>query len=308
MKIINTTGIPDIIYKFLQNDFYDYRKDGNDFSATQLLKPVKEVVLTKRHWEEIEVEAEDRLWSLFGSGIHAILEKGNLSEQQEERLTVNVDGTNISGKFDIIFDGELNDFKTTSAWKIKFGETDEWKYQLSIYRWLYFKVYAKELPITGNIIAILRDWSRTNLNKDLSGKYPKAPVIKIPLQLMTFDETEKFVKEKIINILQSIGKSEEELPKCSDDERWWNEKQQKFLKCEKYCPASKFCSQHLTTPKVEKVIKLKVAKVKKVKKECEGCEANVETVNKQLKQYQKNKDCVMCRTCIVNGWDKKETI
>lgn len=248
MKIINKSGVPEIVFKYLEHDFYDGKKgDPKVISATTLLKPVQEILLTTRHYDEIEVDAIDRMWAMFGSGIHAILEHSKLSDMQEQRIKVDIDGVTLSGKFDLIYGGHMTDFKVTSAWTLVYdSRKDEWTKQLSIYRWLYWKETGKlttesaiKLSDEAYVIAILRDWDA----KRVSGKYPELPIVQIPLNLLSIEKTEEGIKSKLKLIKEAGSKMDGQLPPCTDEQRWWNEKAKKYNKCEKYCLAYPFCHQ-----------------------------------------------------------------
>lgn len=239
MKITNKNNLPDAIFQFLSQDLYDGEKNGNSYSATELLKPTQEIILTRKHWDEIEVDVGSRLWSLFGQGVHAVLEREK-GVEPIERLYAELDGKKISGKFDRIKDNTLYDFKVTSAWTVVYGSrVEEWTDQLSIYRWLYWKSKGKELSETGKIVAILRDWANKNLKE--GGNYPLSPIVEISLKLKSLGNTEEMLRRKLVELDANIAGSESK--ECSDKERWWNAKQKKYNKCQEYCLAFKFCKQ-----------------------------------------------------------------
>jgi hypothetical protein len=242
MRIIND-GLPEIIYEYLSKDFYDGDKVADSISATTLLKPTQEIMLLRRHKEEITVNASDRIWSLFGSSVHAVLEGGFQGKyEQEERLFRKVKigrkEYTISGKFDLIKDNVIHDFKVTSAFTLMFNSrVDEWKEQLSTYRWLKFpRILAK----TGKIIAILRDWTAKNLSKE---NYPKSPIVEIEIDLMDYKDVDKMVEKKLKEIARYETSKDEELPECTKAERWFNQKKDEYIKCSKYCSARQFCQQ-----------------------------------------------------------------
>jgi hypothetical protein len=235
MRVVNKFGMPDLIFKFLSNDMYDFVPNPTSVSGTGLLKPPREKLLTDRHNSEIEVDAGSRIWSLFGQGVHAVLEHGNLSDKQEERMTIKFNGFTVSGKFDLIIDNQLNDFKTLFSYTLTHNTREkEWTEQLSIYRWLYFKKHGKELNSSGKIIAIIKDWKKKYLG--VTENYPSGPVVEIVLPLMSFDETEKFVAGKIDVLKQLAEVPDDELPVCSDEDTWMGNK------CEDYCLAYNFCN------------------------------------------------------------------
>lgn len=236
MKIVNKSGIPESLFSYLSMDGYDYDAKGTSFSCTELLNPPQIVILKRRHWNEIEVDGIDRLWQMLGNGVHAILEKEKGIEKIE-RLKVEVLGRTVSGKWDRIKDNKITDYKVTSAWTVAYGSRNkEWGEQLSIYRWLYFKNKGILLDSKGYIVALLRDWD----SKKVGGKYPKAPALEISLDLMSIEDTEKFVEKKIKAILEA----EKTLPECTDEERWYNGKTKSYMRCARYCEVSKFCPQY----------------------------------------------------------------
>jgi hypothetical protein len=240
MRIVNKSGLSEIIFKYLQQDFYDGTPDS--ISATTLLKPVQEYWLTKRHDSEIEVDASSRIWTLFGSSIHAVLEKLEGNYEQEERLFAEIDGVKISGKFDIIEGTKLYDFKCTSAWTLKYGSRlEEWKEQLSIYRWLYKASRCVTLDDTAIIVAILRDWAKRELLR--VENYPKLPIVEVPIELMSLKDTEKMIKKKLKLIAKYKDIEDEELLECTLKQTWYNEKQDKHNKCGEFCLAAHFCQQ-----------------------------------------------------------------
>jgi len=251
MKIINKSKIPDVMFEYLKSDTYDYNPDT--ISATQLLKSTREYILTKRYNDKIEVDAADRLWQVLGSAVHSVLEQAELSKHQEERLFYEFKGFKISGKFDLLYRGRLTDFKCTSAFTVMFGSrTEEWIKQLSIYRWLYAKVKQITLPDDADIICIFRDWALRNIKP--GSKYPDSPMITVSIKLMSLDKTEKFIEAKLKEIEVNNTLSDHILKPCTDYERWWNEKQKKYNKCDKYCVCNKFCSQYLDSIKTKDVL------------------------------------------------------
>lgn len=244
MKIINRLGIPNLIFQFLKYNNYDYNPDV--ISTTQFLKSIREYILTKRHYSEIEVEASDTIWRLFGSAVHSVLESAKLTPLQEERLTVNMGLAfgNVSGKYDIVENNKIKDFKVTSVWTTIFGSReDDYTKQLSINRYLYYKVKGITLDDSGSIITIYRDWFESGMKRDKGGKYPKSPITETEYKLMSFDDTEQFIISTIKKVKMAEVLPDSELPECSNEERWYNQKQEVYKKCDKYCQCSKFCNQ-----------------------------------------------------------------
>ena len=247
MRIIND-GLPELIYKFLTKDSYDHSKAKNTITATQLLKPTQEYVLSQRYKDKIVVQASKLLWRVFGSAIHSVLET---DVDSEERLYHTFDDTIISGKFDKIYKNEITDYKCTSALTVAYGSRiKEWRDQLSIYKYLYWKNKFIELSDVGKIIAIFRDWSDYDLTRKRKDgslvfpKYPKSPMLEIPIKLLTLDETEKFISNKLSDIKKEMNKKDSDLNECSNEDCWYSEKKDAYNKCEKYCDVKNFCMQY----------------------------------------------------------------
>lgn len=242
MKIVNRSNLPYLVYKFLEQDFYDSDASKGTISATTFLKPLQEIILTERYSDKIEVDSIDRIWSLFGSGIHAVLEKiEDSSIENIERVYADVLGEKVSGKWDVLKDNTLTDYKVTSVWSYIFGSRkNEHKTQLSIYRWLYYKQKNVVLNDEGNIILIFRDWAERDKEKD---GYPEKPILEIKYKLYSFEAVEKFLTKKVGEIQKSRKLKDEELPECTNEQRWYNKRTGKFNKCFKYCLAKDYCVQ-----------------------------------------------------------------
>lgn len=242
-RIVNDSKIPESIFNYLSIDNYDYKAKGDSFSATELLNPVQVILLKRRHADEITVDAADRLWVMLGNGVHAILENEKGIEPIE-RLTAEVLGVKISGKWDRIKNNKITDYKVTSAFTVMYRSREqEWMEQLSIYRWLYFKRYGVLLDSKGYIVALLRDWAAKELS---NARYPRAGAVEIELNLMSPEETEDFLEHKIKKIKKAEKVKDKDLPKCTDKERWWNENKKVFNRCARYCEAAAFCVQYNT--------------------------------------------------------------
>lgn len=82
MKITNKKNLSDAIVRSIQRDWYSGTGEKRDFSVTQLLNPAKIVLLTKRHFDDLEEDVSDRIFMLFGSATHAILERATETDAE----------------------------------------------------------------------------------------------------------------------------------------------------------------------------------------------------------------------------------
>ena len=196
MKLTNNFGIPQTFMNVLARPTYN--KGKAHLSATQLLNSPKIVALTNKFDGELEQDASDMVWSIFGSAVHNFLEHGKDDNHLvEERLHIEHDGWHISGAVDLQMtnsDGvDIRDYKTTSVWAVM-NEKIEWELQLNVYAWLVEKV--KNVPVTSlGIVAILRDWKARE--KQQKEGYPEAPIKEVPIRLWTMAEREAYVSERI---------------------------------------------------------------------------------------------------------------
>ena len=251
MKIVNRLSVPETIFRLLETDFYDHDQAKGTLSATTLNKPAQMVVLTERHWDQIEIEAMDRLWVVLGMGVHAALQSSDTTSPGvvvPDRLRVDFAGAAISGLPDFldvlrIDNNSVVDYKVTKAFSLVYmSHLQDWIKQLSIYRWLWWKVKDAVLSEIGRIVAILRDWDEREVAK--KPKYPNQPMLELMIPLWSPAKTEAYILDRVKAIEEARTKTDAELPKCTDEERWWNWTQKKYLRCEKYCQVRAFCRQH----------------------------------------------------------------
>ena len=181
MQITNKLNLPYGLVKAVSPE--PHNKPG-EISATTLIQGVKQVILTQRHWDELEDDVADRIWAVFGTAVHALLENEGEEDFCEIELKQKVSNISVTGRLDNynMATGVICDYKNTSVFKIKAGlqkEADgtvhgfpEWKMQGLIYAWLLQK---NGLPATKcRFIALLKDHSKTEADRDRS--YPQSPV------------------------------------------------------------------------------------------------------------------------------------
>ena len=87
MKITNKLNLPEAFVKAIQNTRHN---EPGTLSATTLLKGAKEIILTDRHFDEIEVDASDEVWAVFGTAVHLVLEHQEDEAFKEEKFSVDV--------------------------------------------------------------------------------------------------------------------------------------------------------------------------------------------------------------------------
>ena len=231
MQFTNVYNLPNSIEDALTKDTYDLSQVKNIVSVTSLIDSPKIVQLRKRHWNEMEEDISDRIWLLLGSAVHAILERVESKDRFiEERFYVDTDTWELvdkkhlkSDKFYIagkpdIYDSSvlaIQDYKVTSVWSIIYGKS-EWEYQLNCYAWFYRKLGITVEKL--QIIAILRDWNRREVMN--SSEYPKIPIAVVEVPLWSFDKQDKYIKDRYKKHQLFINEVDDEIPECSEKERW----------------------------------------------------------------------------------------
>ena len=217
MNVTNEFDLPDAFVGAVSRD---YHSQPGEYSATTLLRGVCETVLTKRHWEEISVDASDCVWQVFGTATHSIFERQKDNSFKEEFFSVPVSKSKVTGRVDN-YDmerGILTDWKTSSVWKVQFQDFEDWRKQGLIYAWLMRKS-GLEVKVC-RFVALLKDHSKSKARFDSS--YPQKP-----LYVYEFSVTEENLKEIEDFIFQKVRELEEaekipdgNLEPCGETERW----------------------------------------------------------------------------------------
>ena len=274
MQITNNYDLPAPLVSAIVNDAYE--KVG-DISVTRLIGAPRKHQLETRHDVEIVGDATDFMWSLFGQSVHEIFKRSTAEGYvTEKRLTATVGGWAISGQPDLLTpDGIIQDWKITSVYSFLLGDKPEWEAQLNCYAWLYSQagVDVKRLQVVG----ILRDWMKSKAN---AGDYPPVPFVLKDIPLWSKAVRQRYVEERVAIHQVAVDTPDDELPECTDEERWarpttWavkkkgNKKAARVLtseaeavtwiagasgfeiekrpgrniRCEEYCAAMPFCNQ-----------------------------------------------------------------
>jgi len=194
------------------------------YSVTDVLGGTCEAVLKRRHQGEGEEDVADRIWALFGTAVHKVLQnaKSTESQLQENWLSIPIgdDGYELSGIFDL-YDDEtktVTDWKTCSVWKVTFGDYEDWRRQALMYCWM-----LRQLGIEaehGEIVAIMRDHSmrKAKTEKD----YPPHPVHRISWDFTEedFETVEADIAEWFANVAHEETVDDEFLEPCKPVQRW----------------------------------------------------------------------------------------
>lgn len=264
MKITNVAGINLPLAVWLLHDEYDYVDKPNYISATGLMKSVKQTILASRiPPAEQQMDVQDLIARSLGHAIHDSIEKAwvkghrralkllgypddvitrvmvnptdeelSLVEdpipvylEQREFRNVVVNGVTyiIGGKYDMLAEGIVHDHKSTSVWSFVKGSKDEdYALQPSIYRWLNpKKAYADFAKIN----FIFTDWSKMMLRTE---GYPQHRVQEKVFPLLSLQETEAWIKDRISQFQRYKDSPEHEIPECTSKELWMSDPSYKY--------------------------------------------------------------------------------
>lgn len=249
-KYSNTSAVPLSLAVFLATDKYDH--DDSTISATSLIKPVRQLVLSSRvPTEDSVVDLGAMVASRIGTAIHdgienawksnyqvamkalgypdKVIEKVIINPSQavslpdgaipiymEQRAYKQIGKYKVSGKFDFVGEGRVEDFKTTGVYTAMNNTNDE-KYILqgSIYRWLNPKIITKDEMA---IQYIFTDWSAARAKTEAN--YPPNRFQQKIFPLKSINEIDAYVRNKLSQLDQYWEAKEEELPLCSDVDLW----------------------------------------------------------------------------------------
>jgi len=88
MKYTNKNSIPEMIVRAVKDgQWYSGLGEERFASVTELLNPVKIILLTKRHRDEITTDVTESLYMLLGSAAHLVLERANLDSAQQKIMS-----------------------------------------------------------------------------------------------------------------------------------------------------------------------------------------------------------------------------
>lgn len=260
-KYSHTNQVPLSLAVFLATDTYDHNPDPNSISATSFIKSLRQNILTSRMTVgNSMVDITQLMPSRIGTAIHdgierawkhnykqAMLDLGYpqkvidrillnpapseitadcIPVYQEVREHKKLGNMTVSGKFDMVIEGVLTDFKTTSTYSYVTGNsTEDHRLQGSIYRWISPEIITSNKML---VQYIFTDWGalRAKTDKD----YPAQRWATVPLDLLSIQDTEMILRNRINDINKYWSTPEPELPLCNDRELWRGKPTYKYYK------------------------------------------------------------------------------
>ena len=217
MKITNHLNLPAGLVKAVSTERHNAEKC---LSATTLIQGTKQIILTDRHWDELEDDVSERIWAIWGTAVHSLLEHEGENDFTEQEISCQVDGITVTGRIDNynMATGTIADYKTASVNKVKFNDFSEWHTQGLIYAWLLAR---NSFPVSKcRFIALLKDHSRTEARRDL--RYPAKPtyVYEFSVTPDKLFKIGRFIREKVREYEAYRKLAEDEIPACGPEQRW----------------------------------------------------------------------------------------
>lgn len=275
MQITNELNIPLYLAAWLLQDTYDYVDNPKYLSATTLLKPMKEVILSKRLDSlDLSTDLSSMISRGLGSSLHDAVEKSwtepkrlenalrlmgysiddfAINEKNpgnkipvflEQRRTKDLLGYKIGGKFDFVFNGMLHDLKTTSAYSWIYNDRDDdYRLQGSIYRWLNPDIITEDKI---RITFIFTDWQASQARSNPS--YPQSRIQIKEIDLLSERETEIWIKQRIALYDKEKDLPEDLITPCSAKEMWFSEPVWKYYGNDKADPNTTRATKNFTDP------------------------------------------------------------
>jgi hypothetical protein len=221
MLITNKFSLPQPFVDLVSGDTYS--KGESDITTTGLAQPPKIAELTRRHGNEITMDASEKVWTMMGTANHYVLEQIALRNPEryvtEQRFYLDVDGVKLGGQIDL-FDRDtetLWDYKVSSVYKAMSDDKLEWTKQANVNKLLceHNGIHPKKLAV----LLVMKDWRRKD--SEFKANYPKCAIAEITLPIWREEETFAYIKSRIaLHESAKHIKHDDEIPICTPEERW----------------------------------------------------------------------------------------
>lgn len=216
INYVNKYNLPESVIRVLKHS--DYDEHDSFVSATSIIDAPYIWKMRKDNINnpevQIDVEVSGLFNPMFGTAIHALLDKACPDMVTEQRLYADILGSKLSGKADLFHDGIITDYKVTSKYSVRYGKyKPEWENQLNVLAYLHAK---NGYEVKGlQIVAILKDL----LPQDkFSSEFPEIAIKVINIPKWSLQEQESYLTKRIM-LFQKYDTGEI-VTQCSPDERW----------------------------------------------------------------------------------------
>lgn len=225
---------------------------GELISVTTLMKPTRQLILKRKvDMNKETMDISEMIASRMGHGLHDSIERawteGNWQGAMRklgyptkiiDRVKINPDPKDvteddipiylekrgfrpfediiITGQLDFLIGKSYRDFKSTSTFSYTSGSKDQdYILQGSMYRWIMPDLIKDDLM---RIEFIFTDWMKYRAKTD--PKYPQTRVTHKEFTLMSLEDTETWIHDKLSDIRANAGKDQADMVRCTDTELW----------------------------------------------------------------------------------------
>lgn len=241
----------------LQQGYYsgaDIAPEGELISVTTLMKPTRALILQRQvDFSQETVDVADLVSSRVGHGLHDSIERAwtegdwkgamrrlHYPQSVIDRVRINPDpsklgkddipifleqrrfkeigGIVLTGQLDFAINGAYRDVKTTSTFSYTSGSKDQdYILQGSMYRYIMPELIWQDKM---RIEFIFTDWQKYMAKNNPN--YPQAKVTHKEYPLMSLEDTEKWILDKLHSIKMNARhvKNQDKMIRCTDKELW----------------------------------------------------------------------------------------
>ncbi len=223
-QFTNENNYPHWLYHTLTTNNYSKGTRPSDISVTRLIDSPQVNQLRFEHSNELIEDVKDRVWSIWGSAVHSVVESTNESNSDvltEKRFYNEYDNKVVTGQIDVydMTDKILYDVKTVSAWNLVNGHKKSWEFQLNV---LADIMIANGWKVKGiAIVAVARDWNARQASTTEAYPQHAMTVVDIPLWIPS-------IRKKYID--QQLSRHFKEEHYCTPEERWQSEEKWAVMK------------------------------------------------------------------------------
>jgi hypothetical protein len=250
VKVENTEGLPELLFTVLAENRPPVK---GEIHVTQLIGPAMVDYLRRKHWDELVDDASNRLFALFGQGLHAaIANDGRIEHAKKVLAEVIENWYKIDSEIQLCVLTDLlkaldstnqSGIESDLKWKLKGGKwtlvgTDDHydELQACIMDWKITSVWSvlfaehnweEQLNVYGwmrrklgyevkqlKVWALLRDWQKSKAKYGGGGpKYPRIPFVEVEVPVWSMKKAEEYVYERLI-------KFEGEPEWCTPEDKW----------------------------------------------------------------------------------------
>lgn len=218
MKITNKYNLPGVFVKVAEENLKESMTPGR-YSVTEIMKPIKEVILWRRYYDEIEQDVIELIAAMLGTAFHLMIEQVDQS-QVEMRLEHELKpGIVLSGRIDKFEDGIITDYKTTTVGRWLRGDFEEYKKQGLMYAWLLKQknIFVSDLKFH----CVLKDFSF--IKSEMDPSYPQLPIQTWSYEIKPGEllEIEQWIINRVNQLELLKDAPERELPWPTHEESWY---------------------------------------------------------------------------------------